>query len=151
MPLGAGEVSEFAKRTFEDLVVEECKRIEGLILGRRRDVEGLCEVREERMDFWCAHFEWVSFVMKENESFDPLDICFYSSGAEVSEGGGSTDLVEEFWWWHCRGGFLELLAAHPSRVGHIVVSAQYFPPLKRTTRKHIPQQPQHFRSQFITY
>jgi len=90
----------------EDLSVEEGDGIEGLVLGRGGDIEGLGEVSEEGVDLRGAHGEGVFFVMEEDEAFDPVGIGFDGAGAEVSECGECADLVEEFgcgmvgsWFW----------------------------------------------------
>lgn len=91
----AGDLADLAEIELEDLLVEEGDGIEGLILGRGRDIERLCEVGEERIDFRGAHGRGVAFFVEEDEAFDPGGIGFDGSGAQVAEGGEGTDLVEE--------------------------------------------------------
>lgn len=82
----------------KDFTVEEGEGIEGLVLGRGRDGEVFGDIGEELADFFCAHFLWVSFMMEEDKASDPVDIRFDSTRAQVFEGGGCADAVEEFWF-----------------------------------------------------
>ena len=106
---GAGDLADLAEVELEDLLVEEGDGIEGLVLGRGGDVEGLGEVGEEGVDFRGAHGEGVFFVVEEDEAFDPVGIGLDGTGAEVSEGGEGADLVEEFGWGHSRAILLSFL------------------------------------------
>jgi hypothetical protein len=99
----ARECSDLPQITPEHLVIEESDSIEGLVLGGRRDFQVLCQMGEECMDFWSPHLEGMSFVVKEDESSYPVSVCFGGARAEVTEGGGCADLVEEFWFVHMSG------------------------------------------------
>lgn len=67
------------------------------------------------MDFGGSHGERVAFLVEEDESFDPVGVCFGSTWAQVAEGGSSADLIEQFWWCHRSVGFQLVFAAHPAR------------------------------------
>jgi hypothetical protein len=56
---------------------------------------------EECVHFRGGHFEGVFLVVKEDEPFDPVSVSFGGSGAQVAEGCGGGNLVEEFGWRHC--------------------------------------------------
>jgi len=91
--LVAGEDSGEAFRSFgtgeedgldvlvQDVAVEEEDGAEGLILGGSGDASFLGEVGKESLDFWGAHFAGVTFVMEEDEAFDPIHVgCFGAIG-----------------------------------------------------------------------
>ena len=80
----------------QDVAVEEEDGAEGLILGGSGDVFLLGEVGEESLDFWSAHFEGVTFVMEEDEAFDPVDVGFFGAIGIMFEAQGFADLVEKF-------------------------------------------------------
>ena len=102
------EGSDLSQIAAEHLVIEEGYSIEGLVLGGRRDFQDLCQMGEERMDFWSAHLERMTFVVKEDESSYPVSVCLGGARAEVTKGGGCADLVEEFWFVHMFGAVIYL-------------------------------------------
>ena len=108
----AGDLADLTEIELEDLLVEEGDGIEGLVLGRGGDIAGLGEVGEEGIDFRGAHGGRVALFVEEDEAFDPGGIGFDGSGAEVSEAGEGTDLVEEFGLRH--GMLIDMItgAAH---------------------------------------
>lgn len=99
---GMGELADIADLDLEDLVIEECQRIERLVLVSRRDVKVFGEVREELSDFGGSHSTGMFQVVKDDEAFDPVGVGFDRIGAEVAEHGQVADLVEEFWFRFCR-------------------------------------------------
>ena len=80
-PFCPGDITDVTEFTLEDLVVEEGKGIESLVLGGCRDLENLRQMGEKQMHFWRSHFQRMCRVVKEDEPFDPVRICFGSSGA----------------------------------------------------------------------
>jgi hypothetical protein len=49
----------------------------------------------EGSDFGLTHFVCVTFIMKENELFDPLPVSLFSSGAIVPEADSGAELIDE--------------------------------------------------------
>jgi hypothetical protein len=83
--LRADEIVEFARVDLQHVTIEKEQGGEGLILGRRADLELGRKRREKRGDLACAHFFGRAFVMEEDESHDPGPIGFLGSWAQVTE------------------------------------------------------------------
>ncbi len=92
---GAGE-EDGLDVLVQDVAVEEEDGAESLILGGSGDASFLGEVGKESLDFWCAHFAGVTFVMEEDEAFDPVDVGFFGAIGIVFEAQGFADLVKQF-------------------------------------------------------
>jgi len=50
------------------------------------------------LNLFFSHLAWVSFVMKEDEPFDPVDVGFLGLVAVVTETENVTDLIKQFWF-----------------------------------------------------
>jgi hypothetical protein len=59
---------------FEDLAVEVEDSTEGLVLGSSGDVSLDRQVGEESFDLRSSHIDGVSFVVEEDEAFDPIEV-----------------------------------------------------------------------------
>ena len=51
---------------------------------------------EEGADLRGAHIFWVSLVMKQNETFHPVDVAFFGADAHMFETEDLSHLVEQF-------------------------------------------------------
>jgi hypothetical protein len=98
---GVGEGADIAEIAEEDVAVEEDDRIEGLVLGGGGDLESFGEVGEEVMDVGGGEVRGVLGFVEEDKAFDPVGIGLDGTGAEVAEGGGGAELVEESGSRHC--------------------------------------------------
>ena len=56
------------------------------------------KIREKLADFVDPHLLWMTLVMKENKSFDPLHIGFFSSNAIVPGTNSQAHLIKKFWF-----------------------------------------------------
>lgn len=54
------------------------------------------QMGQKGRDLSGAHLIGVTFVMKEDEAFDPLHICFFGTDGIVFQADGGAHLVEEF-------------------------------------------------------
>ena len=69
---------------------------EGLILGRGGDPFIDCKMREKRTNLSFAHIIRVAFIVKEDESLDPMPVSLLSSQAIVLQANDVSNLVDEF-------------------------------------------------------
>jgi len=68
-----------ARRTIlnaEDLAIEEEQRVEGLVLGGRRDAVTNRECRQEGRDLRGPHLGRMALAMEEDVTLDPMDYAF---------------------------------------------------------------------------
>src|SRR5215470_5869158 len=87
-----------ARRTIlnaEDLAIEEEQRVEGLVLGGRRDTVTNSECRQEGRDLRGPHLGRMALAMEEDVTLDPMDVWLLSPPAVVACANGETDAVEE--------------------------------------------------------
>ena len=68
-----------------------------MVLSRCADVSIYRQCGKKVLDFFFAHLARVSFVMKEDEAFDPVDVSFLGLVAVMPETEDRTDLIEQFW------------------------------------------------------
>jgi hypothetical protein len=80
----------------EHLFVQKQESIEGLVLGRRRDVFIHREVGEKGSNRGCVQITRMSFSVKKNETLNPAAVGLFSSKAEVPEAGNVAHLIEQF-------------------------------------------------------
>jgi hypothetical protein len=81
---GPRNLIDFADLLAEHLVVEEGNSVQGLILGGSGDLKFLGQMGKKGMHFRCTHLERMLLVVKKDESFDPLSVCFCGSGTQVA-------------------------------------------------------------------
>ena len=67
-----------------------------LVLGRSGGITNAGQIREELPDLGFGHIARMPFFMKENESFNPLDINLFGSNGIMAQTNCITHLVEQF-------------------------------------------------------
>ena len=92
-----------ASRTFEpkpvQLLVEhiaikkaDCAEGDGLSRRGYAQVDG--EVCEELADFRHRHGQWMTLLMEDNETFDPVNVGLFRLEAEVPYASDNTNLIQ---------------------------------------------------------
>jgi len=76
--------------------VQKQESIEGLVLGRRRDVFIHREVGEKGANRGCVQITRMSLSVKKNETLNPVAVGLFSSKAEMPEAGNIANLIEQF-------------------------------------------------------
>jgi hypothetical protein len=71
-----------------------------LILSRRSNLALDGQVGKKGFDFWSAHFCWVTLVMEEDVTFDPIEITSFGAKRVVFSADSIPDLVEQLWFRH---------------------------------------------------
>ena len=84
------------ERPSQYIPVEEENGAEGLRLSRRGDIFFDGERGEEVRDFRFSHIGGMTFVVEEDELFDPVNVSLFSSDTVMFEADDVTDLIEEF-------------------------------------------------------
>ena len=64
-------------------------------MGGGSDVEVYGQVGEEGFDFRGSHIFGMSFVVEEDEAFDPVDVGFLGADGVVFEADGLTNSIEQ--------------------------------------------------------
>ena len=100
----------FLEFDVKNVTIEEEDGAKGLILCGGGDLLGGCEVGDEVFDFRDAHFFGVTFAVKEDVVFDPVDVGVFGARGVVFDAKCVTVLVEEF--FVLRGGC--------NRLGHFL-------------------------------
>ena len=92
---GAGDAGDGTELTAEDRPVEEEEGVQRLVPGRGADAAVFGQPGQKRGDLGFAHVGRVALVMEEDETANPGDVGIGRAPAEVADGAGLTDLVEE--------------------------------------------------------
>lgn len=79
-PLDVIQQIEFS---FEDLLVEEKQRGEGLVLGGSRDLLFDGEMGKEGGNFLFPHFVGMALMVEQDETPDPIDVSLFGAQAVV--------------------------------------------------------------------
>ena len=77
------------------LAIHEHDGIEGLVLGRCRDISLHREVRQKGLHFLAAHFPRMAFVVKKDEPFDSGNVGHLGSVGKMFQTAGSGHIFEE--------------------------------------------------------
>ena len=92
----------FSKKTFsaeslsmQDLLVKKQQGIEGLVLSRSADMRFRRQTGQKHSNLRLAHLSRVTFVVEEDEAFDPVDIGFLSPWAVMPGADCLAHLVKE--------------------------------------------------------
>lgn len=91
----AGDVFEFA---LEDLLVKKEQSTKSLVLSGGGDAPVEVKMAEECGDLFFAHFFRVTFVVKENETPDPIEVGLLGTDAVAFDPEVPANAVEEFGW-----------------------------------------------------
>lgn len=75
--------------------IEEEQGVESLVLSRCGDLPSDGQEGEEGFDLLLSHFQRMSFLVKEDESFDPKDIGLLRGSGIVLSSNRLADLIEE--------------------------------------------------------
>ncbi len=78
----------FIQIDVECVSVEEQDSAKGLVLSGSGDFLAGCEVSKVLPDLHGTHFARMTFVVKENEVFDPGDVSIFGSGGVVFDAQG---------------------------------------------------------------
>lgn len=97
----ASEVGKDTWIGFENVFVEENNGVECLVLGGGGHFQIDSEVGQKCVNFQCAHFLGVAFVMEADEPTEPLDIGALGAEAVMEQANAIPDLVKEASW--CSG------------------------------------------------
>jgi len=73
--LGTVDLINPADLLFENFLVEKNQCVQWLILGARSHTLVDSEMLEELTHFSFSHFDWMTFVVKENECSSPMHAC----------------------------------------------------------------------------
>lgn len=84
----------------EDFLVEKEDSIEGEVLGGGSDVFFDGEVGEKILDFLFRHFRGVTFPIKENVAFNPMDVSVLGAAGEVFKLHLVPHLIQQLRWIH---------------------------------------------------
>lgn len=79
-----------------NLLVEEKKAAQGMVLSRSGDCTINGEMIEERCDLFFIHLLRMAFVMEKNETPDPVHLGLLGANAVVLQAKVPADAVEQF-------------------------------------------------------
>lgn len=93
----------FIQINFQEAAIEEDNGAQRLILGGGRYDTSGGEVRDEGLDFLCAHIFGMAFVVKEDAAANPGYVGFFGALGVMFDADGITHLVEELscFWDQC--------------------------------------------------
>jgi hypothetical protein len=79
----------------QNFPIEKKQRAQRLVLSRSRHIHLRGQMRQKCGDLRFRHFAGVTFVMEENESFDPVAICLLGPDAVVFSPDDFPNLIEQ--------------------------------------------------------
>ena len=84
---------------FQHVGVQEEESVQGLVLRAGADVVGDGKMGQELLDLGCSQVARVAFVVKEDESSDPVDEAFAWAGLAETGLGRLVEQVEQARGW----------------------------------------------------
>jgi hypothetical protein len=91
------EITEVFKVAPKDITIEEIEGIQGQVLGTGGDVPFGHEISQKITNLRYVHFCWIAHIVVTDEPLDPIQVLFEAFWLQWAEGGGGSDLFEEFW------------------------------------------------------
>jgi hypothetical protein len=81
--LRSNDVIDLRQRLLKQLLLQEQKSRENLILRRSRDVHFCCQMAEKSLHFFRSRFLRVSNAMKTDEALDPINVSLLRANAAI--------------------------------------------------------------------
>jgi hypothetical protein len=85
---------------FQDIAIEKQQSAEGLGLSGSSNIVFGSQAGDEDTNLVVSYFQRVTFIVEDDESFDPIDVGVFGSKAEVFKAADLADLVQEFRFEH---------------------------------------------------